>query len=77
MGIFDPNQDVILHLKKFECEQCEIDNRRYEIQREINALRREDANLLDRYNLLETLSDNCRRALSGEPIAIWAEIHRL
>ena len=69
-----PNREITIYLRKFEQEQLDIDNRRWEIRREINRLEREDANLVDRFNKLESIIDKCQRALAGEPISIWVEL---
>ena len=72
----NPNQEIAIYLKKFEQEQFDIDDRRYEIRREINELEREDANLTEHFNQLESIINKCQRALAGEPISIWVELQR-
>lgn len=71
-----PNQEITTYLKKFEQEQSHIENRRYEMRREIDELEHEDANLVDRFNKLESITDECQCALVGEPILIWVELQR-
>ncbi len=70
----NPNREVTIYLKKFEQEQFDIDDRRCEIHREIDELEREDTNLTEHFNKLESIIDKCQRALAGEPIFIWVEI---
>ncbi len=72
----NPNREVTIYLKKFEQEQFDIDDRRCELRCEIDELEREDANLVDRFNKLESMIDTCQRALAGEPISIWVELQR-
>ena len=72
----NPNQEITTYLKKFEREQSHIEDRRYEIHREIDKLEREDTNLVERFSKLESIIDKCQRALAGEPIFIWDEIER-
>ena len=72
----NPNREVTIYLKKFEQEQFDIDDRRCEIHREIDELEREDTNLTEHFNKLESIIDKCQRALAGEPIFIWVEIQR-
>ena len=72
----NPNQEIAIYLKKFEQEQFDIDDRRYEIRREINELEREDANLTEYFNQLESIINKCQCALAGEPISIWVELQR-
>ena len=71
-----PNREITTYLKKFEQEQFDINNRRYEIRREIDELEREDANLVDRFNKLESIIDKCQCALAGDPISIWVELQQ-
>ena len=74
------HREITIYLKRLEkrLEQKKFDiaDRRYEIHREIDELEREDANLADRFNELESIIDKCQRALTGEPISIWAELQR-
>ena len=72
----NPNQEITIYLEKFEQEQFDINNQRYEIRRKIDELEREDTNLVDRFNKLESIIDKYQRALAGEPIFIWDEIQR-
>ena len=72
----NPNQEITIYLEKFEQEQFDIENRRYEIRHEIDELEREDAKLADRFNDLDPIIDKYQRALAGEPILIWAELQR-
>ena len=53
----NPNQEITTYLKKFEREQSHIEDRRYEIHLEIDKLEREDTNLVDRFNKLESMKD--------------------
>ena len=50
-----PNREITIHLMKFEQEQFYIENRRYEIRREIDELEREDDYLANRFNELESI----------------------
>ena len=64
MEVFElnPNQEIILYLKKIERERSHIDRRRHKIRRETDKLKREDANLANRRNeLIEELSALFRR----------------
>ena len=70
------HREVTIHSENCEQKKFDIADLRYEIRREIDELEREDANLADRFNELESIIDKCQRALTGEPISIWAELQR-
>ena len=77
MKNLDPSLEIQGYCEEIDQEMSYIDDLRYEIGCLINHLESMDADLLDSYMKLELAKEVCYRALAGEPIAIWAELHRL
>ena len=69
--------EIQAYCEKIEQEISNIDDLRYEIGCLVNHLEHKDADLLDRFMKLESAKEVCHRALISEPVAIWAELHRL
>ena len=76
MKPLNPTLEIQVYLEKIDREQSYIDDRCYEIRQTINFLEREEADLLYRFSNLNSAKEICRRALAGEPVAIWAELQR-
>lgn len=76
MQYLNPSLEIQVYLDKIDLEQSHIENRCYEIGETRNFLDREETDLFGRYSDLNLAKEICYRALSGEPVAIWAELQR-
>ena len=65
-----------IDLRKFKRENSKVDNRRSEVQHDIEILDCKVVNLLDQSQDLWAMIELCQRALDGEDVSIWAEIQR-
>lgn len=77
MKNLNPAQEIQKRFEMIDQKMSYIDDLRYEIGCLINHLDHMDADLLDCFMKLESAKELCCRFLSGEPIAIWAELQRL
>ena len=77
MKNLDLSLEIQGYFEEIDQKMSYVDDLRHEIGCLINRLESIDADLLDCYMRLESAKEICYRALAGEPIAIWAELHRL
>lgn len=77
MKNLNPTQEIQERFEIIDQKTSYIDDLRYGIGCLINHLEDIDADLLDCSTKLESAKELCCRSLSGEPIAIWAELQRL
>ena len=77
MEDLNPSQEIQVYLDKIDREQSYIDDRCYEIERTVNFLECEQGRLtLSLMVIWKKSKVICQRALTGEPVAIWAELQR-